>query len=71
MKKLALTTVMLASAGLLLLAGCEQKDVDSSSTTPEPVSSSVQEEETYTVTFYDQDTVLHTVEVESGKTVEE
>ena len=55
----------------MLLAGCEQKDVDSSSTTPEPVSSSVQEEETYTVTFYDQDTVLHTVEVESGKTVEE
>lgn len=71
MKKLALTTVMLASAGLLLLAGCEQKDVDSSSTTPEPVSSSVQEEETFTVTFYDQDTALHTVEVESGKTVEE
>ena len=71
MKKLALTTVMLASAGLLLLAGCDQTGVDTSSTASDPVSSSVQEEETFTVTFYDQDVALHTVEVESGDTVEE
>lgn len=71
MKKLALTTVMLASAGLLLLAGCDQTGVDTSSTAPDPVSSSVEEEETFTVTFYDQDVALHTVEVESGETVEE
>ncbi len=73
MKKHALVTVMLAAAGGLILAGCDTGGITSSSLPPEPTSSTTSSEEvdTYTVSFYNQDEVIHTVEVDAGDTVEE